>query len=82
MHTRPFTRKGILWCRPYNSRPALHLTMWGRPDLSSYLKVVEMHTQSSNWKRVIVMWGRKDGVRAFLRVSANQESGVATFAGR
>jgi hypothetical protein len=28
---------------------------WVRTDLSNYLKVAEMHTQSSDWKHVIVI---------------------------
>jgi hypothetical protein len=33
------------------------ITVWVRTDLSSYLKVVEMRTQSLDWKRVNVVIG-------------------------
>jgi hypothetical protein len=32
-----------------------HLHVWIRTDLSRSLKVVEMHTWSSDWKRVIII---------------------------
>jgi hypothetical protein len=32
-----------------------HLHVWVRTDLSSYLKVVEMQSGCSDWKRVIII---------------------------
>jgi hypothetical protein len=40
--------------------------VWVRTDLSSSLKVVEMHTWSSGWKRVIIIYLVEQQILAHL----------------